>query len=296
MFTLASQIHSHNTRNSSLFYIPPCRTNFRKFSIRFQGPTFFNLLSREIQNSESISLFGRRLKKILSFLVKYTLFWATYIFSFFSATHQLMYFLCWKLQVWFQWLPCYGVNSLCFPILLSLYRCLDFAWCWFVYWYLFYCVMDFILLIVSHWVCWCYCSVDLAFTSLLLLTRFPFLSKTVVLCLDLSLHSIFVRPYSFFMCWLFAASSGSSAMFRFLLCAFILLLTSLSFSVYFALSCLLTLFLWSTRFYDLIHSSFLFRSLPWTLSATSVYPFSITWKSLSISSSFATTSPSSSST
>ena len=45
--------------------IPHCRTTFRKFSIRFQGPTFFNSLSREIQNSESISLFGKRLKKFL---------------------------------------------------------------------------------------------------------------------------------------------------------------------------------------------------------------------------------------
>ena len=35
MFTLASQIHSYNTRNSSLFLIiPHCRTNFQKFSIR----------------------------------------------------------------------------------------------------------------------------------------------------------------------------------------------------------------------------------------------------------------------
>ena len=41
MFTLASQIHLHDTRNSSVFYIPRCRTNFRKFSIRFQGPKFF---------------------------------------------------------------------------------------------------------------------------------------------------------------------------------------------------------------------------------------------------------------
>ena len=65
MFTLASQIHSYNTRNSSLFYIPHCRTNFRKFSIRFQGPTFFNSPSPEIQNSESISLFGKRVKKFL---------------------------------------------------------------------------------------------------------------------------------------------------------------------------------------------------------------------------------------
>ena len=36
--------------------LPYCRTNLRKFSIRFQGPTLFNSLSREIQNSESISL------------------------------------------------------------------------------------------------------------------------------------------------------------------------------------------------------------------------------------------------
>ena len=65
MCTIASQIHSYNIRNSSLFYIPLCRTNFRKFSSRFQGPTFFNSLSRDIQNSESISLFGKRFKKFL---------------------------------------------------------------------------------------------------------------------------------------------------------------------------------------------------------------------------------------
>ena len=41
MFTLASQIHSYNTQKKfSLFYIPQCRTNFRKFSIRLHGPKF----------------------------------------------------------------------------------------------------------------------------------------------------------------------------------------------------------------------------------------------------------------
>ena len=58
MFTLASQIHSHKTRNSSLLYIPYYQTNFGKFSIRFQGFKFFYSLGREIQNGESISLFG----------------------------------------------------------------------------------------------------------------------------------------------------------------------------------------------------------------------------------------------
>ena len=41
MFTLASQIHSYNTQKKfSLFYIPQCRTNFRKFSIRLHGLSF----------------------------------------------------------------------------------------------------------------------------------------------------------------------------------------------------------------------------------------------------------------
>ena len=38
----------------AFFYIPHCRTNFQKFSVRFQGAKFFNSLSREIQNNESI--------------------------------------------------------------------------------------------------------------------------------------------------------------------------------------------------------------------------------------------------
>ena len=57
MFILASQVHSYNTRNSNRkFYIFPFRTNFRKFSIRFQGPKFFNSLNQEIQDSESTVL------------------------------------------------------------------------------------------------------------------------------------------------------------------------------------------------------------------------------------------------
>ena len=95
MFTLASQLHSHYTRNCNLYYIPPCRTNIRNFSIRFQGPKFFNSLSPEIQNSESIRLFGKRLKKFLLSLVKYILCWATYIFSpflFFFFIFKIIHF------------------------------------------------------------------------------------------------------------------------------------------------------------------------------------------------------------
>ena len=43
------------------FYMPPWPI-FEKFSIQFQGPEFFNSLSCEIQNSESVGLFGKDLK------------------------------------------------------------------------------------------------------------------------------------------------------------------------------------------------------------------------------------------
>ena len=92
MCTIASQIPFLYTRNSSLFYKPLCRTNFRTFSIRFQGPAFFNSLSRDFQNSESISLFGKRFKKIPSFLVKLTLCWAKHLFVFFFLFSSLLFF------------------------------------------------------------------------------------------------------------------------------------------------------------------------------------------------------------
>ena len=70
IFTLASRLHSHYIKNCNLFYIPPCRTNIRNFSFRVKETELktkvFNSLSPEIQNSESICLFG----KIPSFLVK----------------------------------------------------------------------------------------------------------------------------------------------------------------------------------------------------------------------------------
>ena len=62
-------------------------------------------------------------------------------------------------------------------------------------------------LIVSYSVCWFFPIEQLlkvfspscrAFTSILLLMRFPFLSITVVFCRELSSHSIFVSPYSVF--------------------------------------------------------------------------------------------------
>ena len=65
MFTLTNQIHSYNTRNSNCFYIFPCPTNIRRFSIRFRRPQFYNSLNQEIQNCESVGLFTKLLKKFL---------------------------------------------------------------------------------------------------------------------------------------------------------------------------------------------------------------------------------------
>ena len=62
MFSLRSEVHSYNTRNSNSFHTFSCRTNIRKFSIRFQGPLLFNQLNSDIKNAGSISLFKTKLK------------------------------------------------------------------------------------------------------------------------------------------------------------------------------------------------------------------------------------------
>ena len=74
MFMLTSQVPSYNTRTSKLFYMFPCRTNLRQFSIRFQGPKFFNSLSNNIKDWESISLFSKKLKEFLVYLSILTTF------------------------------------------------------------------------------------------------------------------------------------------------------------------------------------------------------------------------------
>ena len=44
-FTLQSQIHSYNTRNSCKFCLPFCRTRTKQFSVFYQGPKFYNTLT-----------------------------------------------------------------------------------------------------------------------------------------------------------------------------------------------------------------------------------------------------------
>ena len=62
MFILNSQIRNCNTRSKHLLHIPPVRTNYRQFSIRYQGPTLFNSFSNEIKQNASYHIFTKKLK------------------------------------------------------------------------------------------------------------------------------------------------------------------------------------------------------------------------------------------
>ena len=64
-FLRRNQIHGYDTRNASSFHVPKCRTNIRRFSFQYQGPLFFNSLSRDIVSSVSVSTFRKNLKKHL---------------------------------------------------------------------------------------------------------------------------------------------------------------------------------------------------------------------------------------
>ena len=64
-FTLQSQIHSYNTRNSCKFRLPFCRTRTKQFSVFYQGPKFYNTLNTNIINASSPFSFKRALKAFI---------------------------------------------------------------------------------------------------------------------------------------------------------------------------------------------------------------------------------------
>ena len=63
-FTKVDAVHSYNTRHSAklTYYLPKARTNYGKFSIRFQGPKIWNAINDETKKL-SMSLFKKRLKQ-----------------------------------------------------------------------------------------------------------------------------------------------------------------------------------------------------------------------------------------
>ena len=62
-FSLNKQVHSYATRHANDFHLPSCRTNLRKFSVSFQGPTYYNSIENDIKESNSLHLFKTKLKK-----------------------------------------------------------------------------------------------------------------------------------------------------------------------------------------------------------------------------------------
>ena len=66
IFCFNVKIHSYYTRNASLFHIPKCRTNIKKFALKYQGPNFFDSLNKYIQASTSLSSLMKQLKTFLT--------------------------------------------------------------------------------------------------------------------------------------------------------------------------------------------------------------------------------------
>lgn len=62
MFCSNKQVHNYDTRRANEFHIITPRTNIRQFSIKYQGPFFYNSLNKNIVNSESLSCFAKKLK------------------------------------------------------------------------------------------------------------------------------------------------------------------------------------------------------------------------------------------
>ena len=64
-FFTTDQIHSHNLPTAGQFYVPFCRTKAKQFTVKYQGPKFFNSLNNEIRVLPSISTFQFKLNKYL---------------------------------------------------------------------------------------------------------------------------------------------------------------------------------------------------------------------------------------
>ena len=74
LFTLNSEIHDHNTRQSAFFHLPIPRLEIRKRSIYYQGPIVWNGLVNEFETLVHLNTFKRNVKRFLienevSFLV-----------------------------------------------------------------------------------------------------------------------------------------------------------------------------------------------------------------------------------
>ena len=62
MFVLTSDVHSRDTRQSHLFYIPLCKTNRRKMTIAYIGSKLWNIIAANINTHCAIGTFKKTLK------------------------------------------------------------------------------------------------------------------------------------------------------------------------------------------------------------------------------------------
>ena len=65
MFLRTDKIHSHKLRNQNAYFIQQIRTNTRKSTINFSGPTYWNTLPVNLRQIVSIHLFKKKFKELL---------------------------------------------------------------------------------------------------------------------------------------------------------------------------------------------------------------------------------------
>ena len=65
IFQTGNQIHQYSTRYSDFYRPHSCRTDIKKFSILFQGPSIWNSLPSNIKNAPTFNIFKRVIKPFL---------------------------------------------------------------------------------------------------------------------------------------------------------------------------------------------------------------------------------------
>ena len=64
-FQTNETVHSYNTRSASKVHIEFRRTNYGKFSVRFEGVVTWNSLPTEIRNTNLFNMFKSKLKEYI---------------------------------------------------------------------------------------------------------------------------------------------------------------------------------------------------------------------------------------
>ena len=80
------QVHSHGTRNRRSLTVPRFNKTRSQCSIKYKGPKFWNSLSPELSNSNSIHIFKKRLKRNLI-----SQYWCTLPFGFALSVFHLYF-------------------------------------------------------------------------------------------------------------------------------------------------------------------------------------------------------------